>query len=335
MYSCVWASTPTVTRTSTGATTPSSAATVGDAVDLVEGVDDDPADPVVERRARSRRRSCCCRASRSAPPGTPARSATASSPPVQTSRRRPSSRHPARDRGAQERLARVVDVGAAAQVGEGLGEASPERRAPGRGSRPRRGRRPACRTRAASSRDVDARRPSARRRRRGRRCAAHSGGTSALTSPRRPQPATGRGSPRRAGRRPRGAQHYIRSGARDPEQVEAVGEHLTRVASLSQSRVRCRSVTSSSPLSGRTRQVVVPLVVRGRRGPRGSARPGAARAARPPAPPRAGSRRGSPSSAASVSCGQQRRVEAVLGAHAVLHARSRRTLQVRAWAYCT
>ena len=70
MNSWVCASTPTVTRTSTGATTPSSAATAGDAVDLVEGVDDDPA----RRRASSAARdlgvaTCCCRASRSAPPG--------------------------------------------------------------------------------------------------------------------------------------------------------------------------------------------------------------------------------------------------------------------------
>ena len=53
-------------------------------------------------------------------PGTPARMATASSPPVHTSRRRPSSRDPAGDRGAQEGLAGVVHVGAAAEVVEHL-----------------------------------------------------------------------------------------------------------------------------------------------------------------------------------------------------------------------
>ena len=51
MNSWVCASTPTVTRTMTGATTPSSAATVGDPVDLVERVDDDPPDPVGQRLA--------------------------------------------------------------------------------------------------------------------------------------------------------------------------------------------------------------------------------------------------------------------------------------------
>ena len=51
----------------------------------------------------------------------PARSATASSPPEQTSRQSPSSRHPAGHRGAEERLAGVEDVVAGERVAERAG----------------------------------------------------------------------------------------------------------------------------------------------------------------------------------------------------------------------
>ena len=50
MNSCVCASTPTVTRTSTGATTLEPVGDGCDPLDLVERVDDDPRDPVTQRR---------------------------------------------------------------------------------------------------------------------------------------------------------------------------------------------------------------------------------------------------------------------------------------------
>ena len=73
-------------------------------------VDDDAADAGVERAAELGDATCCCRARRSARAGSRPRSATASSPPVQTSRPRPSSAIQRATVGAQERLAGVVDV---------------------------------------------------------------------------------------------------------------------------------------------------------------------------------------------------------------------------------
>ena len=91
MNSWVCASTPTVTRISTGADDAELARDGGDALDLVEGVDDDAAHAVLERPRGSRRRSCCCRAGRCARPARRRACATASSPPEQTSRCSPSS----------------------------------------------------------------------------------------------------------------------------------------------------------------------------------------------------------------------------------------------------
>ena len=107
MYSCVCASTPGVTRTSTAR----------------RGHSRRRRAPRCDRaRRRSRRRcgrrptrarcaarppTCCCRGTRCARGGNPARSATCSSPPVATSRWSPSLGDQLRHRGAQERLARV------------------------------------------------------------------------------------------------------------------------------------------------------------------------------------------------------------------------------------
>ena len=274
--------------------------------------------------------TCCCRASRSAAPGTPARSATASSPPVQTSRLQPLLGHPARDRRAQERLAGVVDVAPPARTRRETPAAAR------RGSRPRRARSAGCRARG----EVGGRRrrptvsaPSrvARRRRRTRArrtSALHVGGRAAASA------GAAMRRPRRAARRPRASRAtHIRSGARDAEQAEAVGEHL-RVASLSHSRVRCRSVTSSSP-RGSTRHVVVPLVVRRRRAPPGSARPGAARAARPPGRRPAGTRASAREQHGLALVVEQRRVEPVLAVRRRLRGVAQRSRQVRACAYCT
>ncbi len=111
------ASTPTVTRSSTGATAPRSAATVGQPVDLGQRVDHDAADAGVDRalqlgaglvvavqpdRGRVEPR----------PQGDGELGAGAGVEPQALLR------HPARHLGAQERLAGVVDVGAAAQVRE-------------------------------------------------------------------------------------------------------------------------------------------------------------------------------------------------------------------------
>ena len=49
MYSCVWASTPAVTRTSTLVGTPEPFGDLGQPLDLVERVDDDPADAEPDR----------------------------------------------------------------------------------------------------------------------------------------------------------------------------------------------------------------------------------------------------------------------------------------------
>ena len=108
---------------------------------------------------------------------------------------------------------------------------------------------------------------------------------------RRTQPATGRCCPRRGGRRPR-ARAATSAPGRRPRAGPGRWPAPTRVASLSQSRVRCRSVISSSRLRDArgTRRTTCGT---GRRGPRGSGRPGAARAAGRPARRPAGSRRGS------------------------------------------
>ena len=93
-------------------------------VELVEAVDDDATDAGPPRRRAARRATCCCRAGRAGRPGTPAASATCSSPPVATSRCMPSSwasRAIARHRNA---LVGVRD--AVAERGDRLAAPGPE-----------------------------------------------------------------------------------------------------------------------------------------------------------------------------------------------------------------
>ena len=166
--------------------------------------------------------------------------------------------HPAGDLGAQERLARVVHVGAAAQVGEGGVERRREVAGPG----------PEVRLvdhvggGAVLGRDgdhVDVRdlEPAA-----------------AAAAPDRARPQRrdqlvdvgGRAQPRRAevalGVQRTGLvrAHYICSGADTPSRSRPRASTV-RVASLTHSRVRCRSVISSSALSRPHAALVVPLVV--------------------------------------------------------------------------
>ena len=125
-------------------------------VDLVEGVDDDAADPGRERRGAARRRTCCCRAGRAARPGTPAARATWSSPPVETSMAHALLVGQAGHGPAEERLRGVGDP-----VAEG-GDRLP---AAARGGAPRRRRTPGCRPRGTARRGRR-RRCAGRRRRR-------------------------------------------------------------------------------------------------------------------------------------------------------------------------
>ena len=189
--SWVWASTPGVTRTSTFGHEAVLGVERGQPVELVEAVDDDAADAGRARgpRARSSDLLLPCSTSRSA--GTPAARATCSSPPVATSRCRPSSCDEPGHGHAQERLGRVGD--AVAEGGDRLPAARPQvglvvdeqRRA--ELARPARARR--------------TRRPSGGRRRRPRRCRAAAAGAAA--------PAIGR---------------VTSSRARDAEQVEPDGQ---------------------------------------------------------------------------------------------------------------
>ena len=128
----------------------------------------------------------------------------------------------------------------------------------GRAGRPRRGRRRGCR---------------ARRRARGRRRRpTRHGAVGAPGRPRRPGLAGDRG--------------HMRSGADTPSSPSPLAR-TWRVASFSHRRVRCTSVTASSP-NGATRRWSYQRVVAARRAPRGSGRRGAARAARRPGRRRAG-----------------------------------------------
>ena len=249
-------------------------------------------------------RTCCCRGSRSAPDreaGAQRDGQLAAGADVEV---QALLGDPAGDRRAQERLAGVVDVGA--------GERRRGRPAPGRGSRPRRGRTPGCR----------ARRPARARRRRRRSSdavglaspsATTAAATRALTSRGRTQPVTGRAARRpRAPSRPRvrwaRPSHPLRSG--DAEQVEAVGEHGAGRLDQPQAGLGAAASTGSSPLRQHPAGVVEPVVGR-RRGPRGSARPGAARAARRRWRPPAGTRRARAAGRPRARGVEQRRVEAV------------------------
>ena len=110
MYSWVCASTPAVTRTQTRCGRRPARGERASRVDLVERVDDDPPDAGVDARGRARRRDLLLPWKPIRSGGKPARSATASSPPVQTSRLRPSSATQRATARAQERLAGVEDV---------------------------------------------------------------------------------------------------------------------------------------------------------------------------------------------------------------------------------
>ena len=201
--------------------------------DLVERVEHDA------RRSRPRpRRSSAvdlllpCSAIRSA--GKPARSATASSPPLQTSRRRPSVGHPAGDLGAQERLGRVVHAASAPNAAA--------KSAAGRGSRPRRRRTAGCRKRSASSRTSTPGQLAARRRRRGRRAAARPRAASSSS----PAASAGAGRPVSGGAwmsacsGPAGCalRPHIRSGALTPSTARPLAS-TWRAAAHSHSRARC------------------------------------------------------------------------------------------------
>ena len=218
MYSWVCASTPAVTRTITRAGLPGLRRHRGEPVDLVEGVDDDPADARPRRRGAARRSSCCCRGSRSGP--------GRSRPAARRSARRPSTR---RGRAPPRRPS-----------GPPSCTGTPCRRRRRRSRRTPRGT-PAARARkSASSRTYAGEPCSATRSRRStpptssapasflRAVEDHSSGTSALTS----AGARSQDGPRSAavGVRPAGLVGdgigpHIRSGAETPSRREAVGEH--------------------------------------------------------------------------------------------------------------
>ena len=156
MYSCVCASTPGVTRTSTrGAGSPSATSASRRSSSSKESTTMRPT-PALERGAQLGRPTCCCRGTRCASGGKPACSATCSSPPVATSRSQALLGDEPRHRRAEERLARVRHRAGAERVARTRGT--------GRAARPRRRRRAACRTRRrAPSRSTPptGRRPSA------------------------------------------------------------------------------------------------------------------------------------------------------------------------------
>ena len=216
-------------------------------------------------------------------PGTPARSATASSPPVAVSTRRPSSCTQRATATRQERLARVVDVDARADLGERRLERAPVAARRASAGRPRRARRPGCRARPRASRTST---------------------PATLTTP---------SAARRDARRPGLARsHPLRRA--HPEQAEPVGEHLA--GRVVEPQARAVHVADLLVAERRDPALVVPLVVRRRRAPRGSARRGAARAARRPARRSAGSSAIWPEQHGLARVVEQRGVEAVLAAHA-------------------
>ena len=261
MNSWVCASTPTVTRTSTRCRTSAAAATA-----LSRSISSNESSTTCPTRASTPRVSSAtdlllpCMPMRLA--GKPAASATASSPPVQTSRPRPSSAIQRADRGAEERLARVVDVHAGERAGVGAGPGAQvvlvqeerrgavlrdelghrdaaegaARRRPGRPSRARSPGRWRCCPPAGSA---------AARRAARRRAAAPPGGrcgsrTASLRSARGKQAAA-------PIIRSASLAHHIRSGALTPSSRSPFAS-TTRVASLTQARVRLAAVISASPL---------------------------------------------------------------------------------------
>ena len=138
MYSWVCASTPAVTRTITGAVAAGLRGERVEPVDLVEGVDDDPADPDLEGAAQLRHRLVVAVEADAGrvEAGTQGDGELAAGADVEA---QALLGDPPRDGRAEERLAGVVDV----VVGERLAE----RARAVRGSPPRRGRTPGCRAR--------------------------------------------------------------------------------------------------------------------------------------------------------------------------------------------
>ena len=197
---------------------------VGDPVDLHERVDDDPADARVERPRDLRVRLVVAVQAdvRAGDPGAQRDRELAARGGVDAQALLV---HPARDRDGQERLARVVDVDARADLRERRLERARGSRGRGRAGRPRRGRRPGCRARRRASRTST---PADRH------------GT--VGRPGDP------GGPGLAGDR----RAHIRSGALTPSRPRPLAR-TWRVASFSHRRVRCTSPTTSSP-NGATRR---------------------------------------------------------------------------------
>ena len=167
--------------------------------------------------------TCCCRAGRSARRDTGAQrdGELAAGAGVEA---QPLLGDPAGDRVAEERLARVVDVGAAAEVGEGVVEGVAEGAGPGAEVGLVERRRRACRApRRGRATSTPPTASDARRRAR-TTCSPTAAASSSLTSA--GGASHGRGAVRRVQRPRLVCAVHIRSGARDAEQAEAVGEHL-------------------------------------------------------------------------------------------------------------
>ncbi len=244
MNSWVCASTPTVVRTSTGWVVPRSVHRRDSrSISASESTTIRPTPASSAAASSASDLLLPCRSIRS--PGKPARTATASSPPVHTSRPSPSSLDPAGHRGAEERLGGVEDHRAAerlpvvAAAPAQVGLVQQEDRAAVLGHQV--GDVVAAQGQAPAAVPGEAERPDGRVQR-----AQVVGGTAVqalvgeLAGPR----PGGVGTHRRTA--------YIRSGALTPSSRSPLAS-TTRVASTSQSRARWVSVGSSSP-RGSTRQ---------------------------------------------------------------------------------
>ena len=229
--------------------------------------------PASSAPAAARRPSCCCRGSRSAPAGSRPRSGDGELAAGADVEVQPLLGDPARDRGAEERLAGVVDVVA----GEGVAEVAARER----GSRPRRGRTPGCRCsrrRSATRTPADGEHAVGLARAvRDHRC-AHEGVGVGRAHAARPAPGCRHVGVQRS--RPRGLARSHPLGGGDAEQVEAVGEH--RAGGVDQQQPGPVQVAGLLVAQRQHPAGVVEPVVGAGDAPRGSARPGAARAARRP-----------------------------------------------------
>ena len=327
MNSWVCASTPTVTRTSTGWPDARARRERGQPGDLVERVDDDPADPGVEGRGRARRRDLLlpCRAIRSA--GKPARSATASSPPVQTSRPRPSSATQRATAGAEERLAGVEDVGA-----RRTRRAKSRQRGAEVGLVEHEGRRAVLGGEVADVVPAD-----------GQHAVAVARSTAAARARVQRVDVAGRTQPAPAPRadvavqrrRPRCARtrRYIRSGRARRRAGRRPFASTIRVASTSQSRARCRSVGLLVAARQDPAGVVEPVVGAGQLLEVAGDPVRLAQLGRRGDHPRELAER--PEQVALALVGEQRRVEVVAARRSPSSAALRSSEAIRACAYCT